>query len=374
MLLAAIGALWVVSIICILFLAAYSYRLTKRNLVAKTTYFWTVTRVLVSLCFSLSIFYFGVAQNVESLPKLLAFQLHSGPIALWTVGAWLTLSLIVALLGTLIGLMDTMWNDWQILERPRVRWLNVDFPRLTMKVPYALTTSAAYPQALLESDLSPNEGAGDNMWALANVLLGLFTGCFLFVGLQGLSQLSFVQALDDFNREYTFGVRVTERVWPTATPDTVSEIQSALLLSQNHDAQETNSRDEIDGQVSQTARTTIALQPITTSDSSQSEQTEAVDLNDRPQAKIESVGDESVDVAPTQIPPAPTSTSVLITEVYGVNARTGPGLTFEVITVLENGTTFPLLGWTDDEQWINVQLPTTSDAWVASWVVDVVQE
>lgn len=56
------------------------------------------------------------------------------------------------------------------------------------------------------------------------------------------------------------------------------------------------------------------------------------------------------------------------------NLRSGPGETYEVLGSLTQGVRLPILGMSGDVNgWYLVQRPTSETAWVASWIVNVVQ-
>ena len=77
------------------------------------------------------------------------------------------------------------------------------------------------------------------------------------------------------------------------------------------------------------------------------------------------------------VPPAPfTNTlplgaAVAISDAVGVNARATPSAEGELLLVVPNGAVLPALGRSADDQWIQVQLPDGTLAWMARTVVNV---
>lgn len=418
MLYVAVGTLWVVSIVCILFLTTYVYRLTKRQLSeGNRSYFWTISRVLVALLLGLSAFYFGVASQLESLPKLTIYRLQIREIPVWSAEAWVALSLACAVCGVLFALTDTLKNDFEIHKGLNLRLLRFEHPQIPIKVPYALTVSNHPPESVERDSRSPRyESQAEQFWALANVLVGLFTGCFLFVGLQTVSQLNFVQALG-INDNFGNGLAFNERIRPTPTPTATPVVGQGVSANSQPDVAKDAPVDDV---AENNQRVALSSEPVvdttsTTGDSTQAAPAPRTGLNDaaaavgqstnNPQTRPSQSDDEqtplvnttdlnSIDPDSTDadlavnesaaLPEAETpanneagataaSPLVSIREQYGVNARSGPGLGFNVVTILGNGTEHPLVGRSGDGQWFNIQLPDASTGWVASWVVDIIQ-
>lgn len=414
MLYVAVGTLWVVSIVCILFLTTYVYRLTKRQLSeGNRSYFWTVSRVLIALLLGLSAFYFGVASQLESLPKLTIYRLQIREIPVWSAEAWVALSLACAVCGVLFALTDTLKNDFEIHKGINLKLRRFEHPQLPIKVPYALTVSN-HPALATAQDSGSLRYASqaEQFWALANVLVGLFTGCFLFVGLQTVSQLNFVQALginDDFGTGLAFSERVRPTPTPTATPVAITtesgspqqgetdgtstegtdELEQRVALNQSADGA-TDSASP-DGQTAPVPRTGLndaaaavgqsTNNPQTRPSQSDEEQTPPADSSGTESSSAESANvstavseldsDAVESAASDEANAAAVAPLVAIREQYGVNARSGPGLGFNVVTILGNGTQHPLVGRSGDGQWFNIQLPDASTGWVASWVVEI---
>lgn len=394
MLYVAIGSLWVVSIICMLFLAAYIYQLTRRQLDAgNNSYFWTVLRILIVFCLGLSIFYFGVASRVESLPRLVAYGLEIRQIPLWPAQAWVSLSLAFGICAILFALTDTIKNDLNPRQGFRLQWRSFSVPLFSFMLPYGLKFSQARANTPdLDNGPSRYFSQRDQFWALANVMVGLFTGCFLFVGLQTVSQVNFVQALG-IQRDLSASMAFSERVRPTPTP--VGESFDGVLGGNNNS-------DNGDGSDNAVAAVGLAQAPLEVATPSVEQTSPQIDdvssgtteVNSNPPSSGESsdpqtnttaasesvngaaavvtdVGTADSATAGTSAESAQTEAIVVISEPLGVNARSGPGTTFGVITILQNGTRHVLLERSNDGQWLNVQLPDTGNGWVASWVVDV---
>lgn len=412
MLYVAVGTLWVVSIVCILFLTTYVYRLTKRQLSAgERSYFWTISRVLIALLLGLSAFYFGVASQLESLPKLTIYRLQIREIPVWSAEAWVALSLACAVCGVLFALTDTLKNDFGVQSGFNLTLKRFNHPQLPVQVPYALTVSNQPVQPAADEYASIRYASqADQFWALANVLVGLFTGCFLFVGLQTVSQLNFVQALgidNDFGPRMAFSERVRPTPTPTATP-LADQNGGAAESSESSESGESSgsvadnlAQDEgVINEPAEQSEQRIALNTSTQAGNSEGQTALASDrgLNDaavaigqptnNPQTRPSQNEDEQPSQLATEgtdtadsISPAPvdsgeasitaTTPLVAIREQYGVNARSGPGLGFNVVAILANGTEHPLVGRSGDGQWFNVQLPDASTGWVASWVVEI---
>ncbi|MDX8364091.1 SH3 domain-containing protein [Cytobacillus sp. IB215665] len=60
-------------------------------------------------------------------------------------------------------------------------------------------------------------------------------------------------------------------------------------------------------------------------------------------------------------------TDTIAVNVTTLNVRTGPGLSYEVITNIKQDEQFTLIATKDD--WIQIQLPNQQTGWVASWLV-----
>lgn len=398
MLYVAIGSLWVVSIICMLFLAAYIYQLTRRQLDnSNNSYFWTVLRTVIVFCLGLSIFYFGVANRVESLPKLVAYRLQVRQIPLWSAEAWVSLSLAFSLCGMLFALTDTLRHKSRSPSAVRLKVRDFKVPLLPFRLPYGVSLAHKQSEPLEAENSSKRYfSQADQFWALANVLVGLFTGCFLFVGLQAVSQINFVQALG-INGEFSPRTAFNQRLRPTPTSNISSNPISILQERTSNDENAANSGNaaeadgvaqaplevatrsvQQDGQpVIQEAAEQLAAttrQPSSAPSSNLQSETTPASAAD---AGTEDNAQPETAVADIPQPPndglnaAPPETVVFINEPLGVNARTGPGVTFGVITILQNGTQHTLLQRSSDGQWLNIVLPGATDGWVASWVVDV---
>ena len=238
------------------------------------------------------------------------------------------------------------------------------------------------------------------MGKLANALLGLFTGCFLFVGLQTVSQLNLVQALG-VGAESSFVLEAGQRVRPTATPALAINLENLLTLESDNSSGQDRSADVPNGTENSITQNSIsgeeaAFNPViadavereaalgptvagpTVADTDQSD---LAALAPASRSALNSVNGEqppevnNAQPALAEAPAAPeiaqTNEVVSIQEPYGVNARSGPDTSYNVITVLERGLTLAVLGRSDDGQWIQVQLPGQAVGWVASWVVVV---
>lgn len=383
MLLATIGALWIISIICLMFLGAYTYHLTKQHLQEQSgSYFWTVTRLVILLFLSLALFYFGVARQIAQLPRLVAYELSLRHVPVWSADDWALLSLLFGILGAVVALLDTIWNDWELLPKPEVRWLSVHFSQLSLNVPYALTTSAA-PAALMTDQEVDRLFVThqDRMWSLASALLGLFAGCFLFVGLQAVSQLNFVQALGiptETQLSLAAGQRI--RPTPTALPESAADALLGLKPADGTTTQTDLTAPQTEA-VGERSRAETDLLPLSAAGENRAE-TPADDGPEPEPVPVDStlsVDGASPDINAPQSALEDEGTSVqasprvMIEEPLGVNARSGPDITFEVLTILETGTELEIVGWSEDDQWIQVRLPGQATGWVASWVV-VVEE
>lgn len=66
-----------------------------------------------------------------------------------------------------------------------------------------------------------------------------------------------------------------------------------------------------------------------------------------------------------------TGQAVAISDTVGVNARTAPTLTANILTVLPNGAVLPALGRSPDNLWVQVELPDKQLAWVFRDAVNV---
>ena len=393
MLYVAVGTLWVVSIICIIFLTTYVYRLTKRQLSeGNHSYFWTVSRVIIVLFLGLSAFYFGVASRIESLPKLAAYRLLIRDTPVWSPEAWVALSLAFGVSGILFALTDTLKNDFEIHKGLNLRLRRFEVPQLSMKIPYALTV--ADPQPMAERPVALRYSSqSEQFWALANVLVGLFTGCFLFVGLQTVSQLNFVQALGidgDFGQQIAF----SERVRPTATP--TSEVVASGIDNSPVESIVQEDSSQITSGPASSNQESVSL--AVTEDAAAIEANQGAQVEPAASDNVGAVGNDSPESISPPTSPSPSAqtsdaeaggtqeqaeptetengsasdpTLVVIQEPYGVNARSGPGIDFNVVTILSNGTRHPLTGRSGDGQWFNIQLPDASSGWVASWVVEI---
>jgi uncharacterized protein YraI len=84
---------------------------------------------------------------------------------------------------------------------------------------------------------------------------------------------------------------------------------------------------------------------------------------------------------PTETPiptdtPAPTATPKLITVIVvtapdgSVNVRTGPGTSFNVVTTVESGEVFQVIGENEEGAWINFLLPDGREGWIAAFLVE----
>ena len=74
--------------------------------------------------------------------------------------------------------------------------------------------------------------------------------------------------------------------------------------------------------------------------------------------------------------PSPTATPKLITVIVvtapdgSVNVRTGPGTTFNVVTTVNTGDVFQVIGENDSGAWIHFLLPDGREGWIASFLVE----
>ncbi|HHW88833.1 MAG TPA: SH3 domain-containing protein [Chloroflexi bacterium] len=66
-----------------------------------------------------------------------------------------------------------------------------------------------------------------------------------------------------------------------------------------------------------------------------------------------------------------TGQAVAISDTVGVNARTAPTLTANILSVLPNGAVLPALGRSPDNLWVQVELPDKQLAWVFRDAVNV---
>ncbi|MEM7132304.1 MAG: SH3 domain-containing protein [Chloroflexota bacterium] len=407
MLFATIGALWVISFICMMFLGAYTYRLTKEHLHQEASaYLWTVARVITLLFASLSVFYFGVSRQIERLPKLLVYQLSINDIPLWSTADWVLLSSLFGILGVLIAVCDTLWTDWNIGPKPQIQKLVGNLPQLSLKMPYIQSTTAP---PVGQNSVGQNNELGpqaspfarqEHMWGLANSLIGLFAGCFLFVSLQTVSQINLVQALG--GDESTVGLTSIQRIRPTPpsisynsenseallTPASETEEQGGDLTTPSDSVPRESMARSIDGSNSPDGGTSgqeneaiaTAIASVIGEEQANLNQADEGEVNlNQVAAETDSLplpASETANEAETSISEATAQAIpvVLIQEPLGVNARSGPGTSFDVLTVLELGTIVEILGRSDSGEWIQVQLPGRATGWVASWVVVVTEQ
>ncbi len=88
----------------------------------------------------------------------------------------------------------------------------------------------------------------------------------------------------------------------------------------------------------------------------------------------------TVTPSPTTPPtntPSPTPTIEPLIEVGTVggtatiNARTGPGISFGVAAQLQQGTQVRVLGYNDQRDWVQIQLPDGREAWIAAFLITI---
>ena len=54
-----------------------------------------------------------------------------------------------------------------------------------------------------------------------------------------------------------------------------------------------------------------------------------------------------------------------------VNTRSGPGTTFDIVRTLAPGAQVRVLGYNDDNTWVNIVLPDGTDAWISEGLVAI---
>ncbi len=71
--------------------------------------------------------------------------------------------------------------------------------------------------------------------------------------------------------------------------------------------------------------------------------------------------------------PEPTAGPLLALSVPAANVRSGPGIDYAIIGVVNRDDTTPVIGVSDGGGWINILLPDGGDGWVGSSVATIVQ-
>jgi len=97
---------------------------------------------------------------------------------------------------------------------------------------------------------------------------------------------------------------------------------------------------------------------------------EAAASQTQPQANVQT-GDPGTDAAaPIANAPAPTGAKVVVTDPL-VNARSGPSLDYDIVTVVERGEEFDILAQSEDGQWWQVCCTAAGETvWVIDELVD----
>ena len=350
MLVALIGTLWVVSFIGVLLLTTVVYDIIviPDDGEPHPAYVLTGRRLLTTLFLSLATFYAGLSRNVDKLPPLVEYRLAIQPIGVWPAYVWMLIAvafLAMAAISELIGM------DWR---------RNFDFSRAQAALSTRGRTSpAAVAAALPNRRPHPSEDyllprsiqfeehpsnqrnlKGWKWWQLrgmataASVLLVALLGLFLlnrsgiFGAISRVAANYSITTILPGNRSTPTPTPSNGLAWAVTADDGGSASSRSLAVPSD-----ANSTDET---------TTVAL-PAST----------AIPAATLPPAST----------------PAPTATATPIAQITvnnaaGINARSAPNLSADVLQVLLPGTSLAVIGEERQGDWISVRLLDGDEAWV----------
>lgn len=352
MLYASIGAIWVASLLTIVFFAAYFHSLITQETAPESSagYFWDASRTFASYCLALSLFYAGMGRQVLDLPVLIAYQLINAPLSLWPAETWFFLALFCLAASSYWLLVEINWRSGLVAVGALLALLFGGARARRERPPAAARLQPA--SALATSRSFDGQALLRRRSALLSTAAAV---ALMVVGWQVLRWADFPQTLSRVLGESpVVGLLPNQRFTPTPTPDLQAQTLGVLAGGQAAgsapDAQPaSNSAPDnppADAPAQQNAATPIPTLPLASTPLP----------------------------TPTWTPtPGPdNSPFALIKNAVGVNARAEPNLESVVTTILAPGTVAPIVEQTADGEWLRVRLES-GDAWVASWVVEISQ-
>lgn len=413
MLFATFGAVWTICILCITFVSIYLYNLHRQSIeqqyseqphLDESTYAWDVRRLWMLYALGISVCYLGTARLASTLSILLLRKLNQSPVPLLFPEQWLNLSAIFAVIAMMIGLFN------------RGEHLEPGFPAIDQNENSLLTDIRSQPRPLILPEdsttylepvklpvavnaLDNQPVPEDDAWRILRG--GLVPSLIAAMGvmvLGAIAWLTFIAATEIF----------VSAEAPAAAPQTnapaieasvsnglvaASDVVDAIALQPSERAELTLGRSMLtatsatkDAVAADNAPSITDITAVGNDQTSSLQQAETVvytstipislvttvDPPTEAPAAAELNSPDSVTVVSAPATSAPQQPNILVPNSYRVNARLSPAVDSAVVYELPSGTTAQIEQMLPDGQWALVYLPDGRKAWVATWVVDVI--
>lgn len=413
MLFATFGAVWTICILCITFVSIYLYNLHRQSIeqqyseqphLDESTYAWDVRRLWMLYALGISVCYLGTARLASTLSILLLRKLNQSPVPLLFPEQWLNLSAIFAVIAMMIGLFN------------RGEHLEPGFPAIDQNENSLLTDIRSQPRPLILPEdsttylepvklpvavnaLDNQPVPEDDAWRILRG--GLVPSLIAAMGvmvLGAIAWLTFIAATEIF----------VSAEAPAAAPQTnapaieasvsnglvaASDVVDAIALQPSERAELTLGRSMLtatsatkDAVAADNAPLITDITAVGNDQTSSPQQAETVvytstipislvttvDPPTEAPAAAELNSPDSVTVVSAPATSAPQQPNILVPNSYRVNARLSPAVDSAVVYELPSGTTAQIEQMLPDGQWALVYLPDGRKAWVATWVVDVI--